>query len=98
VKVAAEFADRGVVLVTVSYDDTAEDAGAFLKENGYDFIVLMDDRVTGVTGPLYQVGPIPTLFLIDAAGRITYRRVGYEEGDEEGLQTEIERVLNPPPA
>ena len=93
-KVAAEFADRDVVLVTVSYDDTAEDAGAFLKEKAYDFIVLMDDRVTGVTGPLYQVGPIPTLFLIDSSGKITYRHVGYEEGDEEELRAELEKVLS----
>ncbi len=95
-KVAAEFADRDVVLVTVSYDDTAEDAQAFLKENGYDFVVLMDDRVTGITGPLYQVGPIPTLFLIDSSGKITYRHVGYEEGDEEELRVELEKILGGP--
>ncbi len=58
----------------------------------------MDDRDTGVTGPLYQVGPIPTLFLIDAGGKITYRHVGYEEGDEKELRGEIEKALGAPRA
>jgi peroxiredoxin len=93
VKIAEEFAGRGVVLVAVSYDDTPEDARMFLEKNGYDCVVLMDNRISGVTGPLYQVGPIPTLFLIDASGTITYRHVGYEEGDEKELRAEIEKAL-----
>ena len=64
-KVAAEYADRDVVLLTVTYDDDMDELSSFMQENKYDFLVLVDDRVSGVTGPLYQVGPIPTLFLID---------------------------------
>ena len=64
-----------------------------MKEGGYDFQVLMDDRVEGITGPLYQVGPIPTSFLIDREGKITYKHIGYEPGDEEELKVKINQAL-----
>ncbi len=93
VKIAAEYADQDVVLFTVTYDSDMEQLSAFLEKNGYDCLVAIDDRDSGTTGPLYQVGPIPTLFLIDSAGRITYKHVGYEPGDEEELRKEIEKAL-----
>lgn len=87
---------RDVVLVTVSYDADEEELRAFLDENEYRFRVLVDDRDKGITGPLYQVGPIPTLLLINSEGRITYRHVGYSPGDEEELQTQIDLALGTP--
>ena len=95
---AEEYADRDIVLVTVSYDDTDEDIRAFMEANRYRFLVMRDDREHGVTGPIYQVGPIPTLFLIDRLGKIAYRHVGYEPGDEEALKAEIEAALALPGA
>ena len=95
---AEEYADRDVVLVTVSYDDTDEDIRAFLEANQYRFLVVRDDREHGVTGPIYQVGPIPTLLLIDRRGRIAYRHVGYEHGDEQELRAELEAALVAPGA
>lgn len=81
------------MIVSVSYDDDTEDVREFMKENGYDFPVLMDNRQNGITGPLYQVGPIPTLFLIDRDRKITYKHIGYEPGDEEELKAKIDQAL-----
>jgi hypothetical protein len=98
VKAAGEYAERDVVMLAVSYDDTDEDIVSFMEENGYDFLTLRDDREKGLTGPLYQVGPIPTLLLIDSQGKITYRHVGYSPGDEDELRTKIEEALASPQA
>lgn len=53
----------------------------------------MDTRMGGVTGSLYQVGGIPTLFLIGADGAVFERRIGFEPGDERDLRNAVERLL-----
>jgi peroxiredoxin len=62
----------------VSYDDSASDVERFFQEKGISFPVVIDDREKGVAGKSYQVGGIPTLFLIDRDGKIVEKRVGYE--------------------
>lgn len=62
----------------MSYDDSTSDVERFFREKGISFPVVMDDREKGVTGKAYQVGGIPTLFLIGRDGKIVEKRIGYE--------------------
>ena len=47
----------------------------------------------GATGDLYQVGGIPTLFLIDREGLVVERIVGYEPGDEKRLEERVVSIV-----
>ncbi len=77
----------------MSYDDSASAVTRFFEEKGYSYPVVMDTRMGGVTGPLYQVGGIPTLMLIGADGTVFERRIGFEPGDEHDLRNAVERLL-----
>lgn len=42
----------------------------------------------------YGVRGIPTTCIIDHAGRLIYRHIGFREGDEEQFAAEIEALLS----
>ncbi len=81
------------MLFTVSYDDSVSHVDHYMEENGFSFPVVMDRRMGGVTGRTYQVGGIPTLFLIDREGTIVERKIGFEPGDEVDLQRRLKTLL-----
>ena len=78
----------------MSYDDSVVHVERFFEESGYDYDVVMDVRMGGATGKPYQVGGIPTLFLIDREGKIVERFVGFGPGDEEKLDRHVSRFVH----
>jgi thiol-disulfide isomerase/thioredoxin len=79
-------------------------AKKFIADNNYTFHVLYDQEVQGEKGKFkvvedYGVEGIPTKFVIDKAGNIRFKSVGFS-GDSEGLAGEmaamIEMAANPP--
>ena len=73
----------------MSYDDSASHVERFFEERGFSYPVVLDDREEGLTGSLYQVGPIPTLFLIDRDGKIVEKKIGYDPADAEELEKAV---------
>ncbi len=69
-----EYADRGVVLLVVSLDKSAERARDHLVENGFptDNVLWGSLVEARAVKELYGVGGIPRTFLIDRAGYIRY--------------------------
>ena len=91
-KLRDEFGDR-LSIFSVSYDDSASAVRGFFEKKSYAYPVVMDARMGGVTGELYQVGGIPTLFLITSEGTVFERRVGFEAGEGPELRRAVERLL-----
>ena len=77
----------------MSYDDSASHVNRFFEEKGFSYTVVLDDREDGVTGDLYQVGPIPTLFLIDREGRVVKRKVGYDPSEADKLEEAVAALV-----
>jgi len=77
----------------VSYDDSVSHVERFFEERGFDYLVVMDERENGVTGKPYQVGGIPTLFLIDREGKVVEKRVGYGAEDADELAAKVEKLV-----
>lgn len=70
--------------------DKLKIASDFINSKGYSFNVLIDadDKVVSSFG----VSGIPTKFVIDPAGRIAFKAVGYE-GSEDGLVEEMQAMI-----
>ena len=66
-KLSEDYAEELVVL-GVNVGDTAEDAAAFMEENGYTYPVAMD--TTGEVFAAYGVRAFPTTFMIDREGNV----------------------------
>ncbi len=77
----------------MSYDDSAAHVERFFREKGFSYPVVMDDREKGATGKPYQVGAIPTLFLIDRDGTIVEKIVGYEPAEAAKLEARVAALL-----
>jgi peroxiredoxin len=90
---ADEYAKDGLLLFTVSYDDSAAHVRRFFDEKDLSFPVVIDDREEGPTGKAYQVGGIPTLFLIDRDGMIVEKRIGYEPEELAELESKVEALV-----
>jgi peroxiredoxin len=90
---ADKYAGEGLVLFSVSYDDSAAHVERFFREKDFSYPVVLDDREKGATGKVYQVGGIPTLFLIDRDGKIVEKRVGYDSRHAAELAACVEALV-----
>lgn len=67
-----------------------EDAAKFIKDNNYTFHVLLDEKNKVLTN--YNVGGIPTKFVIDTKGNVKYTSVGYN-GNADQLVEELSAMV-----
>lgn len=69
-----EYKDRGLVLVGVSLDRSAEDARAFLEANGYHDLIALWGSVSASQGVAREYGiyGIPHTFVLDPNGVIRF--------------------------
>lgn len=65
---------KGVTVLGVDDQESAVTVSTFLEKNGLDIPVVLDQK--GVVTNAYNIGPIPTTFLIDKNGRIVKKIVG----------------------
>ena len=73
-KFAAEYHDKGMVLIGVSLDRRASDARSFLDKNDYDSLIALWESVSAPQGvaKTYGVNAIPHTFVIDRDGIIHF--------------------------
>lgn len=83
------YGPRGVVLIGVVYQDSAENARDFMRRYGQTYPGLLDP--SGRTAIDYAVFGIPETFFIDASGIVRSRQVGaLTEAD---LRRQVEAIL-----
>jgi len=78
-----------VEIVAISIDDARNSMKVkpFVDGKKWDFVVLLD--VNQDAKRLLNIPNVPYTILIDKTGKITYRHVGYTEGDEQVLETKL---------
>jgi cytochrome c biogenesis protein CcmG/thiol:disulfide interchange protein DsbE len=86
---AADYAARGLRVVGVVYQDSAESARDFMGRYGQTYPGLLDPD--GRTAIDYGVFGIPETFFIDASGIVRSRQVGPVSID--GLRRQIQGIL-----
>lgn len=85
-----DFKGRGLEILSVNQGESSEQAGAFMKQKGYGFHVLLDPD--SAIGAKYAVRGIPTMVAVDKKGVVRWIRVGYRPNDTD-LRQELERLI-----
>ncbi len=67
--------NKDVLFLAVSTDLRASDVSSFVDRKKITLAVVRDDRDVAT---YYNVGGIPTLFVIDREGKIRYKHVGFD--------------------
>jgi peroxiredoxin len=84
-----EYQDRGFSVIVVEARRDTERAAKFIEENKLTYHLLETEENNDVVDEIFGVEWFPTSYLIDRTGRVMYCHIGFEEGDEEGLEKEI---------
>jgi thiol-disulfide isomerase/thioredoxin len=91
VELEDRYADDGVVLIALLSEPRTKGVDEFADEIGVADYLVTDESQKATAA--YRINGVPTTVMIDQAGRLMYRHVGFEEGMEEQLAAEIERLL-----
>ena len=85
--------DEGLRIIAVSVDapQTAARARSFARSRAFPFVVVLDPEQEAYR--LYNVSTMPTSVLIDAQGRIVWRKEGFQPGDESDVERRIVAAL-----
>lgn len=88
--------DRGFELVSINVDpaDNESEVRQTVRRYKYRFSVLMDQE-TEVSNRFNPTMDLPFSVLIDRQGKIASIHQGYRIGDEETIENEIKKLLNP---
>jgi peroxiredoxin len=79
-KLADEFEDDGLVVLTVNYQQSAEAAQGFMDERDLDLPILLDR--TGDVYDQYRLRGLPDSFFIGEDGVLRAMQIGFLEEDE----------------
>lgn len=84
--------DKGLLVVGINLDEKIEEGRVFFKKKNIKFSVLYDDgrKLVDAVG----VTVMPSSYLVNAEGKVTYIHRGFREGDKEKLLQELEKVLS----
>ena len=91
---ADEYAEHGVRLVPVSWDHERmyDRITTWFDQQGFEFSSLVDPGK--VAGRAIGVVSLPTTFLVAPDGKVVFSHVGYAQGDERLLESELRKVLD----
>jgi thiol-disulfide isomerase/thioredoxin len=93
-KLAEDYAEHGVQLVPVSWDHPRmySRITTWFEDRGFEFSSLVDPEKAG--GRALGVVSLPTTFLVAPDGKVVFSHVGYAQGDERRLESELRKVLD----
>jgi cytochrome c-type biogenesis protein len=83
---------RGLTIIGVSYDDTADLVKAFQKQIPQTYEIVLGGRDVGSVLP---ASPLPTTYIIDRQGRIRQKLIG--ERSREDFEASIKPLLDEAP-
>lgn len=86
------YGKQGLTVLAVDVDHDRADAQRFLQRYPADFRVLFDPD--GRTAEAFQLMGMPTTVLIDRAGRVRYRHLGFQIDSRSQYEQEIRQLLN----
>ncbi|RJR21615.1 MAG: TlpA family protein disulfide reductase [Nitrospiraceae bacterium] len=87
-----DYKDKGLIILSVSTDQSTAKLKDFMKNTPADFIVLSDSN--GTAASLYNVGGLPTSYIVNREGIIKQRFVGFREWSDNGSKTLIDKLLD----
>lgn len=87
------YRDRGFEIVAVEATGDAERSKTFIEDHELTYTFVEDGEDTSVVTDVFGVRAFPTSYLIDRDGRIMFFHRGFDEGDEDRMSEEIQKLL-----
>jgi cytochrome c biogenesis protein CcmG/thiol:disulfide interchange protein DsbE len=85
--------DPDFVILAVSQDtDGAKAVAPYMKQNGFNFTVLLDPKNN--VGEAYNVSGIPETFIIDQRGRIVAHHIGPYDWSNSEIRDALQELVN----
>lgn len=91
-RLARKYADQGLYVAAVSFDEDRASLDAFLEETPVSFPVLWDKGGSALAERL-EVTRLPTTLLIDRAGKVREVHLGFDPAEEEGIEEAVRGLL-----
>ena len=89
-----QYKDQGFEVIAVDAKRDTERATTFIEEKGLTYTMLENaEDEAEIVGSLFKVRSFPSSFLIDRDGKVMFFHLGFEAGDEEHLEEEINTLL-----
>ncbi|MFT5209555.1 MAG: peroxiredoxin [Flavobacterium sp.] len=88
---AREIESEDFVILTINLDKKTKKALHFLKKHPVPYAVLWD--ASGGVAQKYKIPSMPTSYIIDQDGRVSYIHKGFKAGDLELIKEEVKRAL-----
>jgi len=90
-KLYEKYRGSGFTVLAVNIDEDPHKAAGLAKQLGMRFPVLLDTDKK--VSRLYDLGTMPSTFLVDRDGRVRYVHRGYRDGYEETYDKQIRELL-----
>jgi peroxiredoxin len=89
----ARYKKDGFVIVGVSVDKDASKVSRFLRRTKLSFPIVHD--ANGVVAERYRPEKMPSSYLVNRAGMVSYVQKGFRQADAATLESEINKALAP---
>lgn len=86
-----EFSAKGLHVIGVNVDESAEDAQSFLAKHPASFNIAAD--ASGQCPKNFGVKAMPSTYLIDRNGVVRYTHLGFRTGETKKLREMVEKLL-----
>jgi peroxiredoxin len=90
-KLYNEMKSRGLEVIAVSSDRSADDVNEYMNKKGFGFQILIDESRSAAR--LYKVFSLPMTFLIDRNGFIVDKFFGAYDWEDTDIKKKIEKFL-----
>jgi len=87
-----DLGDKGLQIVGVSVDKTAEEAHRFLARYPAKFTIVLD--AAGACPSAFRLEGMPSSYIIDRAGVVRAVHVGFRDSDRTELRRKVMEILN----
>lgn len=91
-KMQARYHDEGFDIIAINLDDQPANANNFLRKVPADFTVAYDPK--GDIAQRYGLTVMPTSFLIDRNGHISYVHRGFKSEDRDVMESRIKALVS----
>jgi thiol-disulfide isomerase/thioredoxin len=85
------YGSKGFKVIAVNLDQEQDKARAFLQKIPANFTVAFDPE--GVSATAFKVKGMPSTYLIDRTGKITFSHIGFREKEIPAMELKIKQLL-----
>jgi thiol-disulfide isomerase/thioredoxin len=87
-----DLADKGLQIIAISVDKTADDARRFLVRYPAKFTIVLDTK--GVCPATFGLEGMPSSYIIDRTGAVRVVHVGFRDSDRTEIRRQVTEILD----